>query len=290
MPIIKVFAALALTGIVGKLFSFFGPPVPLFPNSVFSLDLNWWYAMAFTGVASILVYFIALSIGYIVGMLAGIAYLSGEFIGIKTIRISLPFHVIYNFLYITPFAITASITYTLAFKLRLRLISTGILLLIVAAISLPGYKIFKSIYSAISSAKEDNKYLCESLFIPTISNWSRRIIPPRIRKMWILARRLRDCEYQSFNESTIDAFHLSVISVVIIEMIVPNFYEYFFPSVSYQPYYGGVGRMIINAQQSLTWEQIFGILWVLLLWDWFCTQIITIVNYRLRDRYYQTLS
>jgi hypothetical protein len=72
-------------------------------------------------------------------------------------------------------------------------------------------------------------------------------------------------------------------------MIIPNFYEHFSPG-TYQPYYGGIGRMIINAQQSLSWEQIFGILWVVGLWDWFITQLITSWNYYVRDRHYQSPS
>jgi len=292
-PIIKIFILLIAIILIDWISDYLRilQRIPFLPNSILTLDSNWWYAMGFTAGASLFVYLMARIVGYTIGMLTGIAYLSGKSLVVRSPIISVSFYLIYNFIYITPFAITVSVMYTTAFKLQLGLPATAIFLLCVAAVSLPGYKIFKSVYSAISNPKEDNKYLCYSLYVHGVSkndSFLYKIIS-LFRERWILAKRLCDCEYHNFNESVLDAFHLSVISVVIIEMIIPNFYEHFSPG-TYQPYYGGIGRMIINAQQSLSWEQIFGILWVVGLWDWFITQLITSWNYYVRDRHYQSPS
>jgi len=241
----------------------------LFPITIGSLNSAWWRAFGFTVLASLSAWVFAVLIGYGLGVLAAAARVSGG-PDLKLRRgLGISVDVVYRFLYIIPFVLTANIAYNITFTWQdsydLPQWLTGVAMIIVAGAALGGYKVFIAIYSAVSEAKLDSIVLTRSLFAGTDRGHPDAL---SFRESVKLVLRLRDCEIAGFTRALEDAFHLSLVAVMIVESILPAFYENFVQgSGAYSNYFGGVGRMIITAQQSLTPRHISGILWLVLLFD-----------------------
>jgi len=258
--------------------------IPIMPSSIFKLSSEWYKAFALTSLATFCVYFLSLVIGHLAGGLAGVLYLASKKSSIlKAFPVLITFF--YQFVYVIPFSITIVISYS-AFYLVFDIfwegvnpqgLFVGLFMLLVGATVLPGYRVFRAIYLAVSQAKEDNLHLVLSLYTPGKQEFLKKI-----KQVF----RLRDFEIAQYHESLTDAFNLSLISVVITEMVLTNFYENFFPRVEYEIFLGGIGRMGLNAQQALSWNLIFGILWLLILLNWGTTKLIEWLNLILRGRHY----
>jgi len=248
----------------------------LLPITIGGLDANWWRAFGFTICASLVAWGLGAGIGYALGVFAAAARVS---IGpeIKMRRwFGISIDVFYRFLYIIPFVLTANITYNIAFawqdKFGAPRCVSGIAMILVAGAALGGYRVFIAVYSSVSEAKFESVVLSRSLFSQGRRDGSRVL---GLRQSIGLVLRLRDCEILMFSRSLEDAFHLSIVAVMIVESILPAFYENFLPQSGFSPaYFGGVGRMVINAQQSLNPRQISGILWLVLIYDGIVTAII----------------
>ncbi|MBI5934743.1 MAG: hypothetical protein HY867_13640 [Chloroflexi bacterium] len=259
------------------------------PTSIMALDANWWRAFAFTVSASLLAWFFALFFGYIIGLISAVARLStGPELKIHQL-IGTSIHSLYRILYLIPFVLTATITYNLAYSGEqsgyLPRWGTGLIMIAVAGIALGGYRVFMALYGAVADAKLDSIALSRSLFCGATLFLPRRL--PFYQKLRLVLR-LRDCEITLFSRSLDEAFHLSIVAIMILEAVLSVIYEKFFPSTrGAQDYVGGVGHMIVIAQQSLNPRQIFGILWLILIFDGIVAALIRWITVRVWHRHYQ---
>jgi len=293
-PIVDVL----MWGVVLTLGVFFGQYLDMFkawiwnllPITIGSLTRAWWLAFGFTVGASLLAWVFAVLIGFGLGVVAAAARVSvGPEVRLRR-WLGISVDVAYRFIYIIPFVLTANIAYNITFTWQdnygLPQWFSGVAMVIVAGAALGGYKVFIAIYGAVSEAKLDSILLSRSLFAALHPGHPHAL---GFRESVKLVLRLRDCEIAGFTRALEDSFHLSLVAVMIVESILPAFYENFVRGTgSYSDYFGGVGRMIMTAQQSLTPRLISGILWLVLIFDGIVIAIIRgVSSHRWHKHYHQ---
>lgn len=262
----------------------------ILPITIGSLSHEWWRAFCFTAGATLVAWIAAVVIGYALAVFVAAAKLSASPEDSIRRGVSVSVDVMYRFIYIVPFVITANIAYNMTFTWQHfheypRWIS-GVAMVLVAGASLGGYKVFISIFGAVTDAKLDSVLLTKSLFCAPHSRNSNAL---SFRQSITIVLRLRDCEIAGFTRALEDAFHLSLVAVMIVESVLPAFYEHFVPSTaSFSNYFGGLGRMIVSAQQSLTPRHVSGVLWLVLIFDGIAIGLIRVLcSHRWHKHYHQ---
>lgn len=249
----------------------------LLPFSVGALDSTWWTAFGLTAASALAAWLFSVVFGYLTALVAAAGRLAsiGKNGAWKWLRFPTP--TLYRWVYVIPFVLTVNIAYNVLFFCQDRLgfpqWLVGVLVIVTAGAALGGYKVFHAVFhAAVGSAKFDGLVLSRTLY-------SSGEVAPSRSLTWgegvRLAVRLRDCEIQSFASGIEDAFHLSLVAVMIVESILPAFYENIFPQGGASvPAFGGVGRLVISAQQSLTPQMTSGILWLVVIYDGIFTALI----------------
>ena len=93
-------------------------------------------------------------------------------------------------------------------------------LIVVSGLALGGYQVYRSVFESVTKAKTDSRVLTESLFyLPEHKS------PTSILWRFFRVSKLHDCEIQSLWSALELALHLSIVSVMIVEAVVPSFYE-----------------------------------------------------------------
>ena len=173
--------------------------------------------------------------------------------------------------YIIPFVLTVGLFFALASQgvteHRYPHWTVAIVLVVVAGMTLGGYQIYRSVYESVVKAKDDSDILVSSLYFKSEYGSVSKYL-----RAFARVGRLHDCEIQGFWAAIELAAHLSIVSVMIVETVVPSFYEFIFPAHDISaPWLGGAGRLILLAQQRYAFEQIAGCIWMVLAFDFVLT-------------------
>lgn len=241
------------------------------PITILSLDSDIWIGAIFTFTASLLAFIIGGVLGYGLGILVGASVLD-----LKTNRgirvLGMYANSIYDGFYIIPLVLTVSFWYAIAFLWHLKYgmpsFFIGLILVSIAGLSLGGYNVYHSVFHAVFHAKQENICLTESLFLKRTLFGLEKIFGENFIQCLKITKLLVDCQIHSFAESLERAFHLSIVAIIILESVTLSFYELVLPqSGAYKPWLGGLGRLILSAQQNNQFEIIAGVIWLVLLFD-----------------------
>ena len=259
------------------------------PNSIFRLSADMWRGLALTFCSALFAWAIGSLGGYALGLCFGATLINGSAPHAHTGRYA---NKVYDALYVIPFVLTVSLFYAFSMNLHVRYglprILVGVIVVAVSGLMLGGYHVYKSVYESVLHAKRENRVLVNSLFLrdDDAVSWITGL-----RQRLLKVKRLRDCEISKFCESLPRALHLSIVAVMIVESIVPSFYETFIPQSGItKAWLGGAGRMILTAQQNYQFQVIAGCIWAVLFFDWIVS---TIMEFGLRHRwlrYYRVTS
>jgi hypothetical protein len=238
----------------------------LTPMSLFRLDLNTWIGLLLTFAGSLVAWVIGLAVGWALGI--GVAALTVEEVAQKDIK-ALAYHIdnLFDALWVVPLVLTLGLAsgfgLYLQTELGLKSWIVAIGLLGISGVVLGGYGVYKSIYAATTSAKQDSLLLTQSLFFRPRGKTQSRAAR-RVR----LVVSLRDCEINSFCEALPRAFHLAIVAVMILEVVVPYFYERIFPSSgAVQAWASGAGYQVLHGQQQVQIQTIAGVIWAVFIFD-----------------------
>lgn len=252
----------------------------ILPTSITTLDGNWIRAIAITCSAALVAWLAGAIVGHYLGLFAAAAKLSTSTEGVIKRYLGASVNQLYEFAFIIPFVISVSALYAIGVRMHIAYgfprWLVAILLIMAAGAILGGHQVFKSVYSSTAKATPEAIALSRSLLnAPSVhQSFFRRTIAN-----FRTARRLRDFRIRDYTESLAQAFHLSLVAVIIIETVTPMFYEHFaHQSGAVKEYLGGVGRMILQAQESLRAEQIAGVLWLILIIDMIITHVIELAS------------
>lgn len=259
----------------------------LSPLSVYKLTSDSWLGLLVTLSSSVLAFFFGVMGGYIFGLVASSAVIDGAkyrwFYGIGR-----NLDRFYDGLYVIPIVLTLSLFYasSLSFTLNYNLPQWPIVIVMIAlsGMTLGGYNVYKAVYEAATNPKRESRVLTNSLFFAQeqVKPWLRMVLWRLIR-----VKKLRDCENHSFCESIIRAFHLSIVAIVILESIVPGFYELMYQQAGIvRPWLGGVGKLIQTARANNEFQTIAGCIWMVLAFDMACIWLLERLIRRRWRRYY----
>jgi hypothetical protein len=190
---------------------------------------------------------------------------------------------IFDFFYIIPIVVTIGLVFAVLLPIALQNSNTWIIAvgtISIATFILGGYQIFEAIYRSGISPAEKNLTLVNSLYI------GRNLVVPGLssfRDALVKVLRLRDANIPAYTNAVVRAFHLSLVSVVIVESVRPAIYEYIFPQSGVAvDRFGGVGQMILNAQGTAAIDTIVGLIWALFLFD---ALIVFLIERYIHSRY-----
>jgi len=247
----------------------------IFPTSIFRLTIDHWLGLALTFAAALVAWALGSTLAYYTGVFVGVGVI-GHQRNPSVLQTVQHLNKVIDALYVVPFVLTVALCYAAAmvfytkYGMPAPLVVAALVLL--SGVALGGYHVFKSVYNSVISAKQENSYLVNSLYDSsqgTDTVWRRWLQDMSI------VRRLRDCEIHSFCASLPTAFHLSVVSVIIVETVTPSFYELLFPQAGIaQAWAGGVGRQILKAQNDYAFQVVAGCIWVVLILDAIITTLI----------------
>jgi hypothetical protein len=240
----------------------------ILPNTILRLDKDIVLGLLITFSASIIAWFLGVIFSYILGIITS-ATLLGQTSGFRLKKWGVVVNKIYDGIYVVPFVLVTSLTYASAMTLytnysipRFIVLLT---LLFTAGAALGGYQVYKGIYEAVSKAKKETCYLVESLYLLPQKKNSLRYIEHPLRKVHLY----RDCEIIAFSQRIENSLYLSVVAVMIIEAILPFFYEFIFAQHGgTKPWLGGIGKQIIDAQNTYQIERIAGCIWSVIFFSW----------------------
>ena len=249
------------------------------PTAILRLDANMLRGLAITFTASLLAWLFGIASGYLLGCCAGAAVLDSV-TGMTILRrAGQLIDKAYSAVYVIPFVLTASLTFTLAMKLyvgnSLPSVAVMLVLIAVAGSALGGYHVYKAVYDSVRYAGQDTAYLVRSLYCPHEQSLG---LLRRAAHSFHVARRFRDCEIRAFCGSVSKALYLAVVSVMIVETIAPLFYELVVPQTgAIKSWLGGAGRQILEAQSTYDFQRIAGCIWAVLFFVFFVDTCIGLV-------------
>lgn len=232
-----------------------------------SLSREQWAALFVTFVASIMSWVLAVIGGILTGTIAGASVLDSER-RLPVLRFAMYLDVVFHFAYVTPLVLTVSLFYAISMKYATDgLISYWIVPFVVigvAALALGGYQIHKSIFDAVVDAKQSNRYLIDGLYTSSKNHGTFATFLCLVRRV----HRFRDCEISRFCAAVVLAFDLAVVSVVIVETVIPGLYEYLFRQSGVAPaWLGGAGKQMLTASNTYEFRTIAGLLEAIFVFD-----------------------
>lgn len=246
----------------------------LSPISIWMLPERAWFSILATIAASILAWFAALIVGGVLGVFSAAGQLASQregtvwkgWHGLATV-----IRKIFMSLYVIPLVLTLSVIATVLLKLELKgsinPAAVGVLLIISSGVALAGQRIFIALDEAVTTASSDDMVLASSLYLGSES--------PRFKRWESLKRLCREakfliaCRISLLTQAIEQAFHLSVVGVVILETTSGLYlYEKIVPQeAGVLPWGGGIGRVIIDGQNATNPELVAGAVWLILLID-----------------------
>lgn len=252
------------------------------PASILSLGKEYWQALPLTIGASFCAWLVAVFGGFALGHLVGAMELNKlDHPGFA--RIGLNLNMVFQALYVIPFVLTISLTSSLAYRALYNFDFSGPIvvgiLVAVAGLTLGGFQVYKSVYESVAKAKNENKVLVDALYFR----------PPRLAVIapFKTVSRLHDCEITSFWSALEFAAHLSIVAIMILEAIVPHFYELILGNAGQaDAWKSGLGYLVSLAQYNLQYERVAGCIWLILLIDLIWTTAIDFFSYRTWRRFY----
>lgn len=284
----------------------------LLPGSIFRLGPKYWIALLLTLATSLLAWLVAVCGGFLLGITASVAVVDRPESSASWNNIGRHLDHLADWVYVIPFVLTVSLTWTAVEVAGLPEPLVLVALVTVAGMALGGYNVHKSIFGAVCDAKLDNRYLVNSLFEEE-TWWGTRAweaarkalhfrgqapaapgrVEARLGRLHLVTKirrvlRLRDCEIESFARSLKIAFHLSIVAVMIFESVLPSVYEMIWPQSGVAtPWLGGAGRLVLSASQEHQFQDIAGVIWVVLVFDTIVVTLVDFVVDRAWLRYYR---
>ena len=253
----------------------------LTPIALLSLNAEHYWGLVFTAIATGFGFFIAVILGSALGILAAsLKVMNGR--GVQVVGASIS--KVFDFFYIVPIVVTLGLAFALLLPYAITNYQTWIIAvgtITVATFILGGYQVFEAIYRSAVAPSEKNLILVDSIY----SGRHRWRVPglPSMRDAVTKVLRLKDTNVQAYTNAVVRAFHLSLVSVVIVESVRPAIYEYIFPQTGIiQDRYGGVGQMILSAQGTAAIDTIVGLIWALFLFD---AVVVLLIEKYLHSRY-----
>jgi len=237
----------------------------LLPISTLKLSRDVWLGLGLTFTASLLAWLVGVVGGLALGSIVGASLLdTKKHSAVASIGTNI--HMAFEALYVVPFVLTVSLFYALTFEAIghgvLPRWSLAIVLIGVAGLTLGAYNVYRTVYSSVTAAKEDNRLLTGSLY------FQKDFSAGRLLRRLSRVSRLRDCEIQGLWAALEQSAHLSIVAVMIVEAVVPHFYEVVFPSNGFvEKWRSGAGGMIFTAQHTTAFEEVAGVIWAVLLFD-----------------------
>ena len=255
----------------------------LTPIAILSLPLEYFFGFFLTALTTISAFIFALFIGHFLGIVASLFYNSEigpiEIIGVAISKI-------FDFFYIVPIVVTVGLFFGVLQSTYASSpgdfprFAVAALLFVFAALILGGYQIFESIYRSNVSSPVRHQILVDSLYINTPFGFR---LPLGISELLVKIIRRRDVSIQGYAAAVIRAFHLALVSTVIVEAVIPSIYEYTLPNPGqFERWYGGVGQLVLNAQSDGGYDVIAGLIWLLFIFD---VAVVMILELVLRWRY-----
>lgn len=268
-------ALLVVSGLIERVFG----PVEQFlarlsPISIWQLPLKAWQAIGATLVASVVAWIAAILVGGVLGWFTAAGELARRESGrlwsawsasAATVRKG------FTWLYVVPLVLTISVIATVLLKLELdgtlAQPAVGALLVVASGIALSGQRIFVAFDDAVTGASSDDVMLASSLFLG--KGAGSRALGARARRLLQEARFLVACRISLLAQALEQAFHLAVVGVVILETVSGlRVYEKLFPQEAHLlPWGGGIGRVIIDAQNATNPSLVAGAVWLILIMD-----------------------
>jgi hypothetical protein len=238
------------------------------PASLARLDTESVLALMVTFATTLIAWFVGRLIGDGVGYLNAATIIDGP-VSDSWFKWGIGYNIdrFFDAVYVIPFVLTISLAQaTLVSASSVPPYLRGFILVSLAGTTLGGYLVYKAIFESVSRATREAVVLTESLdFVALQDRVGRRHnILDRLER--VLKR--RDCAIQSFCQAVPRSFHLAVVSVMILETVIPVFYEAFFPQPDViKGWLGGAGWQILKAQQNYQFAKIAGYIWAVLIFD-----------------------
>ena len=240
----------------------------ILPSTIFRLNKDLILGLLVTFTTSFMAWVSAVLFGSLLGFgTAAVVLYRGK--SKATQHIGFLIDKIYDSIYIIPFVLTIGLSYAIAMTLHLNFafprFGVALILIFVAGLALGGYHVYKGVYEAVYHSKKETDYLVQSLYSP----YERAGLWNSVRYYLHKARLYRDCEILTFCQGIERALYLAVVAVMIVEAVVPHFYEYIYPQKgAVKPWLGGIGRQIIDAQNAYQFELISGCIWAVIFFSW----------------------
>lgn len=270
--------------------------INILPFSIFELTREHYIALMFTLLSSVVAWFFAVVIGYILGQLVGLVSIHKNIT--KYLHyLSTVAKESYNIIYIIPLVITLNFVYAVlnSFKTDYNLPSWIVALgaIATAGIALGGYQVFMVCYNAVIRSGEHRLFLAQSLYSKhddvDHGNFKFKGYLKKHLRSLVTVRRLTDFEIRSFANALEIAFHLAVVAIVILETITPQFYELILPQSGVSPKWsGGIGRLVLIAQSNYNFHLIAGMLWAVVFFDFFFIIVLTFFIQRRWLKFYRS--
>jgi hypothetical protein len=258
------------------------------PGSLFQLGRGDWLALMVSFATSLFIWGAGILIGYTSALLAGGALIlrggQSRFRGVAMF-----INQAYDTIYVVPLVLTVGCTYAAADAGRRQIAAPKpfewLAIMVVAGAALGGFQIYRAIYSSVINAKSDSRYLIASLDFQDRHRFGGM---NRYRQALANVLRLRDCEIAGYCDAVERALHLSIVTVMIVETVIPMVHEFLLPSAGQTANWrGGAGYVVMMASQSGDMERIAGIVWAVLLFDHLVVTLFSAASRRLWLTHYQ---
>jgi hypothetical protein len=263
------------------------------PKSLYYLSGDVWLSFFYTFTSALYAFLCAVLLGFVVGLIVGCMILTHS-------RAKLPFggigHVInlaMDWMYVVPVVLTIGLSYTLlvGWKTQTTLTSSVAgwtvvcVMLAVCGMTLGGYNVYKAVFGAVHDVSRMDRLFVDSLYFGIMPR-EHGLVRPFIRQA-VKVVKLCDLRAKTFNEAIEKAFHLSIVAVIILETILPLFYEQLVPqSGVVHRSLSGIGWHVLKAQSSQDYRTLAGCIWAVLLFDMVMIFLLKLIMTALWLRYY----
>ncbi|UZJ39804.1 hypothetical protein OO185_01535 [Prosthecochloris sp. SCSIO W1102] len=247
----------------------------LSPISIYKLPIHAYFSIIATIIASLIAWLAALTIGGALGLFTAAGELASREKGpvyASWNSLSKAIRRTFNAIYVIPLVLTLSVVGTILLQLHsnksINSQQVGFILIIASGITLAGQRIYIALDDAISTASSDDLILANSLYLGNDENAHNSL--RKFYRLWLEAKFLISCRISLLTQAIEQAFHLSVVGVIILETtsVAPFIYEYIFPQEgAIINWGGGIGRVIIDGQNATNPELVAGAVWLILLID-----------------------
>lgn len=257
------------------------------PGSVFQLHTDDLKALGVTFATAVFAWASGAIVGYLAALFAAGTMLVKS--GNSRLRaFGITVNQIFETAYVVPLVLTVGCAFSFADGVRREVDSpkplVWLMVVVIGGTALGGYSVYRSMFKAVTEARGDSRYLIASLDFQ--QNDGRAL--GRYRQAFADVLRLRDCEILGYCDNLERALHLSIVTVMIIETVIPNIHELLFPSTGQlTEWLGGAGYIVVRAKNFGDPGRIAGLVWAVLIFDHLAVTALGIVTRSRWLRHYE---